>query len=223
MKKIYVTLTLIFIIVLSYSSFSAVVIKKEDAAMYSKKSDYATFMDQGSIEQQVNEGMVTIDTIKQQSSQSSTIAEDDMDKFKAVKATKSGNKYTNTWSNYSILLEDKNSYAGDFYDFSDPTTVYDFGVYFGDYSRLAVYYSNLSRTLDEVAKIFAPESVPNEVVIAGNKFKHVKQEVSFPFGTDYYNYYLRDIDGKLMVIECFCENDENGIATHYIDRFMKNS
>ena len=35
--------------------------------------------------------------------------------------------------------------------------------------------------------------------------------------------YLRDVDGKLMVIECFCENDENGIATSYINRFMKNS
>lgn len=223
MEKKFVFFTTIFMMILSFNCFSATVIKKEDAAMYSKKSDYATYIDQNSIEQQINEGTITIEAIKQESSKATLMQEDDMDRFNAVKAKKSGNKYTNTWSDYNITLEDKNSYAGDFYDFSDPSTVYDFGVYFGDYSRLAVYYSNLSRTLDEVAKIFAPNDTPNDVVIAGNKYRHVKQEVSYPFGIDYYNYYLRDVDGKLMVIECFCENDENGIATSYIDRFMKNS
>ena len=223
MKNKFVILTTFFIIILSFTGFLATVIKKEDAAMYSKKSDYATFIDQNSIEQQISEGIVTIESVKQEASKAASLSEDDMDRFKAVKATKSGNKYTNAWSDYNITLEDKNSYAGDFYDFSDPSTVYDFGVYFGDYSRLAVYYSSLSRTLDEVAKLFAPNDIPNDVVIAGNKYRHVRQEVSYPFGIDYYNYYLRDVDGKLMVIECFCENDENGIATGYIDRFMKNS
>ena len=223
MKKNIIILTSIFIITLSFSAFSATVIKKEDAALYSKKSDYATFIEQNSIEQQINDGTLTIESVNEEMSKATSLSEKDMERFNAVKATKSGNKYTNPWSNYNITLEDKNSYAGDFYDFSDPSIVYDFGVYFGDYSRLAVYYSNLSRTLDEVAKIFAPEGTPNDVVIAGNKYRHVRQEVSYPFGVDYYNYYLRDIDGKLMVIECFCENDENGIATSYIDRFMKNS
>lgn len=221
-NKLLVLLT-IYIMLLSFNSFSATVIKKEDAAMYSKKSDYASIIDQNSVEQQINQGTVTIESIKQDPSSNLTISEDDIDRFKAVKATKSGNKYTNTWSNYNITLEDKNSYAAEFYDFSDPTTVFDFGVYFGDYSRLAVYYSNLSRTLEEVANIFAPGTTPNDVVIAGSKYKHVKKEVSFPFGVDYYNYYLRDIDGKLMVIECFSENDEHGIASKYIDRFVKNS
>ena len=223
MKNRIVLSTIIFLIIISFNSFSATVIKKEDAAMYSKKSDYATVLEQGSIEQQIAEGIITIDAVKQESNKATTLSEDDMDRFKVVKATKNGNKYTNTWSDYNITLEDKNSYAGEFYDFSDPSTVFDFGVYFGDYSRLAVYYSNLSRTLDEVAKIFSPDSAPNDVVIAGNKYRHVRKEVSYPFGMDYFNYYLRDVDGKLMVIECFCENDENGIASNYIDRFMKNS
>lgn len=213
----------IFINVFSINIYAATVIKKEDAAMYSKKSDFATVLDPDSIEQQVNEGALTIDTIKSSTKVSTTIAEDDADRFKAVKATKSGNTYTNVWSDYNITLNDKNTYASDFYDFSDPTSVFDFGVYFGDYSRLAVYYSNLSRTLDEVAKNFAPECTANEVVIAGNKYKHVRKEVEYPFGMEYFNYYLRDVDGKLMVIECFSENDENGIATTYIDKFVKNS
>lgn len=223
MKNRLVFSIIMFLITISFSSFSATVIKKEDAAMYSKKSDYATILEQNSTVQQVPENIVTMDAVKQQVGSTASMQEDDLDRLKVVKATKSGNKYTNTWSNYSITLEDKNSYAGDFYDFSDPSTVFDFGVYFGDYSRLAVYYSKLSRTLDEVAKIFAPEGTPNDVVIAGNKYRHVYREEQYPFGVDYYNYYLRDVDGKLMVIECFCENDENGIASNYIDRFMKNS
>ena len=103
MKNKFVILTTIFIIVLSFSGFSATVIKKEDAAMYSKKSDYATFIDQNSIEQQISEGTITIESVKQEASKATTLSEDDMDRFRAVKATKSGNKYTNAWE--SVLEE----------------------------------------------------------------------------------------------------------------------
>ena len=51
-------------------------------------------------------------------------------------------------------------------------------------------------------------------------FKHAHKEVKYPYGVEKYDYYLRNVDGKLMVIECFYEN-ANEAAPYYIKQIAK--
>ncbi|MBO6118867.1 MAG: hypothetical protein J6P02_00140 [Lachnospiraceae bacterium] len=187
-------------------TFSATPIKKEDAALFSKKSIYS---DVGVQEQIVSKG--TDDTGIRQS-------DDALNRFTAITATKTGNKYTNTWSNYTIELEDQYYNANEIYDFNAEGIKYDFGVYFNDYSRLAVYYTRLSRDLNVVAANFAPGQPVDDVEIAGQIYKHVALDVKYPYGVEKYNYYLRVIDGKLMVIETYHE-DGYDKCRDYIEKF----
>ena len=110
----------------------------------------------------------------------------------------------------------------EYYDFSSDGIQFDFAVYFRDYSRIAVYYSTLSRDLNTIASKFAPGETPNDQVIAGEVYKHVTYKEPYPYGTLIYDYYLRNVDNKLMVIECFHEK-EGEIAPNYISKFTKKS
>lgn len=186
--------------------FAATPIKKEDAALFSKKSIYS---DVGVQEDIVSKG--TDDTGIRQS-------DDAINRFTAITATKTGNKYTNTWSNYTIEFDDTFYNANDMYDFNADGIKFDFGIYFNDYSRIAVYYTRLSRDLNVVAANFAPGQPVDDVEIAGEIYKHVSQDVQYPYGIEKYNYYLRVIDGKLMVIETYHE-DKYQISRKYIDAF----
>lgn len=143
-------------------------------------------------------------------------------RFSVPKGTKSGNSYSNSWSNYSISFTDTVYNANEYYDFSSEGVQFDFAVYFRDYSRIAVYYSRLSRDLNTIAAKFAPGETPNDQVIAGEVYKHVTYKEPYPYGTLIYDYYLRNVDNKLMVIECFHEK-EGEIAPNYISRFTKKS
>ena len=218
-NKLFLIGTLSFIIILNTNIFAAKVLgSKEEADALSQKSYYSSVLDEDSLTYQIAEGKITsVENITQEQKN-----DDAADRFTAQKAVKSGNKYTNSWSNYNITFENKTNYANDYYDFNDSGTVYDFGLFFNDYSRLAVYYSRLSRDLNTVAHAYAPDSEVNDVVIAGHTFKHVLNDVKFPFGVEHYDYYLREIDGKLMVIECFYDRDD-AIAPTYIDKFTKNT
>jgi len=143
-------------------------------------------------------------------------------RFSVPKGTKSGNTYSNSWSNYSVSFTDTVYNANEYYDFSSDGVQFDFAVYFRDYSRIAVYYSRLSRDLNTIAEKFAPGETPNDQVIAGEVYKHVTYKEPYPYGTLIYDYYLRNVDNKLMVIECFHEK-EGEIAPNYISRFTKKS
>ena len=202
---------LFFVVLLSMSlniipAFAATPIKKEDAALFSKKSIYS---DIGVQEEIVSKGVD--DTGIRQS-------DDAINRFTAITATKSGNRYTNTWSNYTIEFDDAFYNANDMYDFNADGIKFDFGIYFNDYSRIAVYYTRLSRDLNVVAANFAPGQPVDDVEIAGEIYKHVSQDVQYPYGVEKYNYYLRVIDGKLMVIETYHE-DKYQISRKYIDAF----
>lgn len=202
---------LFFVVLLSMSlnlipTFAATPIKKEDAALFSKKSIYS---DIGVQEDIVSKG--TDDTGIRQS-------DDAINRFTAITATKNGKRYTNTWSNYTIEFDDTFYNANDMYDFNADGIKYDFGIYFNDYSRIAVYYTRLSRDLNVVAANFAPGQPVDDVEIAGEIYKHVSQDVQYPYGIEKYNYYLRVIDGKLMVIETYHE-DKYQISRKYIDAF----
>lgn len=218
-NKLNLIIILSFVLLLNTNVFAAKVLgSKEEADALSKKSYYSSVVEENSLNFQVTEGIVaSVENITTEQKN-----EDALDKFTAQKAVKSGNKYTNKWSDYNITFDNKTNYANDYYDFNDSGTVYDFGLFFNDYSRLAVYYSRLSRDLNTVAHAFAPDSEVNDVVIAGHTFKHVLNDVKFPFGVEHYDYYLREIDGKLMVIECFYDRDD-AIAPTYIDKFVQNS
>jgi hypothetical protein len=187
-------------------TFAATPIKKEDAPLFSKKSIYS---DIG-----VRENLITEDSDDMGLRQN----EDAINRFTAVTATKSGNRYTNTWSNYTIEFNDTFYNANDMYDFNSDGVKFDFGIYFNDYSRIAVYYTRLSRDLNVVAANFAPGQPVDDVEIAGEMYKHVALDVKYPYGIEKYNYYLRVIDGKLMVIETYHE-DKYQISRKYIDAF----
>ena len=193
MKKVFL-ITLTFCICIGNASFAATVIKKEDAAQYSKKSVYADI----NVQEQIGSASGNGD---------STLRENDeaINKFSCVTATKEGNTYTNTWSNYKMTISHDYRNANDVYDFNAEGIKYDFGIYFTDYSRIAVYYSRLSRDINVVAANFAPNSTIEDVVIADETYKHVSLDVPYPYGTEKYDYYLRNIDGKLMVIELYWE------------------
>lgn len=209
-KKIIKILSIIFSLIFVFESYAAVVIKKEDAYQYSHASDYARdvstdqiYGDDGSIK-------------------SSNDADDISTKFVCPTAKKEGNTYTNTWSNYTITFNEgkRIKQAAEFYDFNNADCKYDFGLYWPDYSRLAVYYTRLSRDIDTVARSFAPGASPRNVMIAGEIYRYVQEAVEYPYGEEYYDYYLRNVDGKLMVIQCFHENDDD-LAPTYIDQFER--
>ena len=206
MKKNFI-LVLVFCMIINSNVFAAKIINKEDASVFSKASKYSTTIDKNLIEAQIT---------------GKTITNEDIERFQVPKVKKEGNKYTNTWSNYTISIDDSNTVARDYYDFNIEGVQYDFGVSFKDYSRLAVYYSTLSRPLDQIAKRFAPKSRVSNVVVGGEVYKHVQLDEQYPYGILKYDYYLRNVDNKLMVIECFHEKDSD-IAPTYIQKFVKNS
>ena len=91
------------------------------------------------------------------------------------------------------LNVERNGYWG-YIDNSGKTLIdfeYDFGIYFQDYSRIAVYYTSLSRDLSVVAANFAPGQPVDDVEIAGQIYKHVTLDVPYPYGIEIYNYYFR--------------------------------
>ena len=205
MKKIAIFTTFIMIALNIVPTFSGTVIDKSQAPLFKKNSIYS--------EIGVQDGV----TIK--GSDSSENANDDMiNRFNAVTATRNGNTYTNTWSNYKIEINDQFYNANEMYDFNAEGIKYDFGIYFNDYSRLAVYYTRLSRDLNVVAANFAPGQPIDDVEIAGEIYKHVSLDVPYPYGVEKYNYYFRAIDGKLMVIETYHE-DKYQKCRKYIDAF----
>jgi hypothetical protein len=77
----------------------------------------------------------------------------------------------------------------------------------------------LSKDLNVVAANFAPGEPVDDVEIAGETYKHVALDVKYPYGIEKYNYYLRVIDGKLMVIETYHE-DGYEICRDYIEEFQ---
>ncbi len=206
MKRVLM-LIMSFCMFFTFNSFSAKIINKEDASLFSKASKYSTSIDKNLIEAQTL---------------GKTITNEDIERFSVPKVKTDGNKYTNQWSNYSISFDDKIVVAHDYYDFNTEGIQYDFGVSFKDYSRLAVYYSTLSRPIEQIAKKFAPNSRINNVVVGGEVYKHVQLDEQYPYGILKYDYYLRNVDNKLMVIECFHEKDSD-VAPTYISKFVKNS
>lgn len=207
-RKLVIFSSIILIMISVMPAFAATVLKsKEEAELLKKDNVYA--------EVGVEEIVVNKDQVDDRGMR---MNDDALNKFTAVTATKNGNTYTNNWSNYKITIGDQFINANDTYDFNADGIKYDFGIVFNDYSRLAVYYSRLSRDLNIVAANFAPKAVPDDVEIAGTIYKHVALDVPFPYGVERYNYYLRDIDGKLMVIETFHE-DKYNISRKYIDLF----
>ena len=223
MKKTIIILSLIvFIFGINSNIFAAKVINKDNAALFSKKSNYATVID--GEQQAVPQAIIgNDDTVKDDYNVSGArqfTGSETEARFSVPRATKAGNKYTNTWSGYSITFEDDVTTAADYYDFYGEGQQYDFGISFKDYSRIAVYYSRLSRDLNIIAQNFAPKAVPNDVVVGGEVYKHVTDFVSYPFGTLIYDYYLRNVDGNLMIIECFHEK-ESDLAPTYINKFTK--
>lgn len=211
MKRLIVlTIVMSSVLMSAIPSFSATVLKdKSEAAQFKKDSIYADI----DVREQIVNKDASIDSGLRDT-------DDAVNKFSVVTATKKGNSYTNTWSNYTIAFDEQTHNANDIYDFNADGIKYDFGVYFDDYSRIAVYYSRLSRDLNVVAANFAPKAIPDEVEIAGVPFKHVALDVPYPYGVEKYNYYFRDIDGKLMVIETYHE-DKYDRCRKYIERFEK--
>ncbi len=208
MKVKLILFSLVFSAIITIPAFSATVLKdkEKEAPLFKKDSIYSDI----NVQEQV--------IVNKTTSEDAGLRQNDdaINKFTAVTATKSGNTYTNTWSNYKVSLTDQYYNANDIYDFNADGIKYDFGVYFTDYSRLAIYYSRLSRDLNIVCANFAPKAIPDDVEIAGAYYKHVSLDVPYPYGVEKYNYYLRNIDGKLMVIETFHE-DNYDISRKYID------
>ena len=220
-KSIMSALLAIMVVANSMNAFSASVINKEDAAQYSKKNPYAE-INVGVPENSNSDNSYSTGANQYIGGSIKDAAiEDSENKFNATTAVKQGNKYTNAWSNYSLVIEDTFSTAADYYDFAAEGIKYDFAVAFNDYSRLAIYYSVLSRDINEVARIYSESSgIVTDEVVGGEMFKHAHREVSYPYGVEKYDYYLRNVDGKLMVIECFYEN-ANESAPYYIKQISK--
>ena len=220
-KKILSIFVFAMIVVNCVSVFSATVINKEDAAQYSKKNPFAE-INVGVSENANNDGSVSTGVNQYfGGSIKDMAAEDKENRFTATTAVKRGNKYANAWSNYSLVIEENFTTAADNYDFAAEGVKYDFGIVFNDYSRLAVYYSVLTRDINEVARIYADTgSIVTDEVVAGEMYKHAHKDVKYPYGVEKYDYYLRNIDGKLMVIECFYEQD-NESAPYYLKQISK--
>ena len=200
------------------NTYSAVVLKdKSEAAQYSKKSDYAVEIDTGNTTDYSNIGSNINNTSGSSYSKNNNDLED---RFVCKTATKQGNTYVNDWSNYKVTFHENVKSATQFYVFNDDDIKYDFGLYWPDYSRLAIYYTRLSRDLDDIANRFVKGAVPRSVIIAGEVYKYVQDAVEYPYGIEYYDYYLRNVDGKLMVIECFHEKTTD-MAPTYIEKIER--
>lgn len=213
MKKILFGIIISVFILNVTSVFAATVIKKEEADLFSRKSIYSD----------VNAGE-TLPAKTDSSSDEHTgfsVREDDLNRFTCMTATKEGNNtYYNPWSNYKLVFEEPFLSAKDDYDFYADGVKFDFGVFFEDWSRIAIYYSRLSKDINVVAANFAPGKPVTDVVIAGEIYKHVTLDVPYPYGVEKYDYYLRNIDGKLMVIETYWEDDHQ-TSKKYIDKIVK--
>lgn len=208
-NKLLASCAIIAVVFSTIPTFSATVLnEKEEASLFKKDSIYSEV---GVEETQVAD-------IKAVDEGGFTQNDEAANRFTAITAKKTGDTYTNTWSNYKITFEDQTHSANDNYDFSAEGIKYDFAVYFDDYSRLAVYYTRLARDLNIICANFAPKAVPDDVVIAGATYKHVSLDVPYPYGIEKYNYYFRNVDGKLMVIETYHE-DNYDISRKYIDKF----
>lgn len=253
MKKLTSSIVIIFVMLLfTQNIFAAIIIDKNDASQYSKKSPYSTIIDENkqndaeivyqrlgeehtsnnnqstSSSNENNNSNSTTNSNKATSNSNKTkkgagFVDNSVEaRFSVPKGIKTGNNYSNSWSNYSITFNDTTYNANEYYDFSSEGIQFDFAVYFKDYSRIAVYYSTLSRDLNTIASKFAPGKTPNDQVIAGEIYKHVTYEEPYPYGKLYYDYYLRNVDNKLMVIEIFHEKD-NDTALKYLSQFSKKS
>ena len=209
MKKLTIIPAVIFLMVINiFASYSAHVLKdKEEAEQYSTKNNIYSIIG-------VQDGI----TQKGSDEFGNKQSDDEVNRFTAVTATKNGNTYTNTWSNYKITFTDDFFNGNDYYDFNGDGIKFDFGIYFSDYSRIAVFYSRLSSDLNVVASRFSENNGVDDVVIAGHVFKHTSKDVPYPYGVETYNYYLREIDQKLMVIETFHEGKYD-TCRKYIDEF----
>ena len=224
MKKRFINLIIamvsIIVVMINTNTFSATVIDKNDAAQFSKKNPYAEINVGLSDDVNNSSGNVGANQYTGGSIKDAT-TEDRENKFTATTAVKQGNKYTNAWSNYTLVVEDNYTTAADYYDFTAEGIKYDFAIVFNDYSRLAIYYSILSRDINDVARRYADTgSIVTDEVVAGEMFKHAHKDVKYPYGVEKYDYYLRNVDGKLMVIECFYEN-ANEAAPYYIKQIAK--
>ncbi|MBO6134356.1 MAG: hypothetical protein J6O09_01065 [Lachnospiraceae bacterium] len=209
--KRIVLLTIFALIMSTVPTFSATVLKeKEEASLFKKDSIYS----------EIEETTAQAADIKKTDESGFVQNDEAANRFTAVTATKNGNTYTNKWSNYKITFNHATHSANDNYDFSAEGVKYDFAVYFDDYSRMAVYYTRLARDLNIICANFAPKAVPDDVEIAGATYKHVSLDVPYPYGVEKYNYYFRNVDGKLMVIETYHE-DKYDICRKYIDKFTK--
>lgn len=235
-QKLYL-LYLILVVLFTNNVFSAI-IDKDDAASYSKKSKYSTIIDSDANTNNENSidnnykilGDVTNKTSNNRQKDNNTTkkpkkgagyVDDSVEtKFSVPKGVKVGNNYSNSWSNYIITFNDTTYNGNDYYDFSSDGIQFDFALYFKDYSRIAVYYSTLLRELNTIVTKFAPGKSPNDQVVAGEIYKHAQYSEPYPYGTLYYDYYLRNVDNKLMVIEVFHEKDTD-IALKYLDKFSK--
>lgn len=202
MKKLVIFLAVLLNVI---PTFSAVVIKKEDAPLYKKSSVYA--------EINVNDDVVSEGGGLRQSDEA-------INKFSVLTAKKEGSTYTNEWSNYKLTIEDDYLNANDVYDFNADGIRFDFGIHFKDYSRIAIYYSRLSKDLNVIASTFSPGAPITDVVIAGEVYKHVYLEVPYPYGIEKYDYYLRNVDGKLMVIELYYE-DGRDTSKDYVEKIER--
>ncbi len=210
-NKLLVSCTILAVALSSIPSFSATVLKeKEEASLFKRDNIYS--------EIEVQETQAA--DIKTVDEGGFTQNDEATNRFTAVTAKKEGETYINPWSNYKITFENQTHSANDSYDFSAEGVKYDFAVYFDDYSRLAVYYTRLSRDLNVICANFSPKAVPDDVEIAGATYKHVSLDVPYPYGVEKYNYYFRNVDGKLMVIETYHE-DNYDICRKYIDKFVK--
>ena len=240
----------VFSLLFATTANAATIINKDDASAFSKKSKYSVIVDDESdgtsgnsqeafskLSEEKTYNAESYTTGQGSSGSSNTnktvssgkpkkgagYVDDSVEaRFSVPKGTKSGNAYSNSWSNYSVSFSDTVYNANEYYDFSSDGIQFDFAVYFKDYSRIAVYYSRLSRDLNTIAQKYAPGETPNDQVIAGEVYKHVTYKEPYPYGTLIYDYYLRNVDNNLMVIECFHEK-EGEIAPNYISKFTKKS
>lgn len=129
-------------------------------------------------------------------------------KFNCTTATKNGSTYTNKWSNYFITCNGGRS-GFDYFDTTDKDSKYDFALVFPDGSRLAIYYTTLSRDIGVVANNFAKSTgsgngTVEDKVFAGTVFKHILVSEPDPDGMNYHEYFIRQVDAdKLMVVDTY--------------------
>lgn len=136
-------------------------------------------------------------------------------RFTCPTATKNGNTYTNKWSNYFITCTGGRS-GFDYFDTADKDSKYDLALVFPDGSRLAIYYTTLSRDIGVIANNFAKSTgsgngTVEDKVFAGNVFKHILVSEPDPDGMNYHEYFIRQVEAdKLMVVDAYYANITDG-------------